>query len=223
MALWTWWPGDQRPALAHLDDFSVDSPSSMKEVPSVTGLSEGEIETRLATGNRCYVARVGGSPVAYGWLASASANIGELDLPFSADECNAYLWDFQTLVAWRGQGIYPRLLQAILHNQGLESHRFWIITAPENVASARGIQKAGFQRVADLAFTQQGQAALAAADCSSERVGAGAALLGVPVIESGREPGVSPCWCCVIDALRHSTTAACWAPGALGSTSCTCG
>ena len=129
---------------------------------------------------------------------------------------------FQTPPAWRGQGIYPRLLQAILHNEGVDDRRFWIITAPENVASARGIQKAGFQPVAELAFTQAGRAALAAAECS-ERVRAGASLLGVPVIESGPEPRVSPCWCCVIDALRNSATAVCWEARASGTTFCTCG
>ena len=222
MALWTWWPGDDLPALAPLDDIRVDSQRSVDELTSLTGLDEDEIQARIVAGNRCYVAQQGQSLVAYGWVAAAEANIGELELPFELDRSNRYLWDFQTLPAWRGRGIYPRLLQAILSDQGLEDHRFWIITAPENLSSARGIHKAGFQRVADLAFTQEGPAGLVATD-SHGRGSAGAAVLGVPVVDSGHEPRVSPCWCCVIDALRMSSSAACWAPGAFGNTSCTCG
>src|SRR5262249_35635739 len=45
---------------------------------------------------------------------------------------------------WRGLGIYPRLLQAILAREAGEAQRFWIGHVRENRASGRGIVKAGF-------------------------------------------------------------------------------
>jgi hypothetical protein len=77
----------------------------------------------------------GGESVAYGWVADAGAAIGELDVAFRLEANDRYLWDFVTLPAWRGRGVYPHLLQAILRAE--EGGRFWIINAPENVASAR--------------------------------------------------------------------------------------
>jgi GNAT superfamily N-acetyltransferase len=132
----------------------VDSDTSVQELVSLTNLDGNQIEHRLEHGNACYIARLHGASAAYGWVAAADADIGELVLPFRLHGSNRYLWDFQTLPEWRGRGIYPLLLQAILTDQRSESHRFWIITAPENRASARGIDKAGFTRTAELAFTE---------------------------------------------------------------------
>lgn len=36
------------------------------------------------------------------------------------------LWDFATLEGWRGRGIYPRLLQAILRAEEKNADCFWI-------------------------------------------------------------------------------------------------
>ncbi len=55
------------------------------------------------------------------------------------------LWDFVTFEAWRGRGIYPLLLQAILRTEQSEAERFWIGHRADNDASKRGILKAGFQ------------------------------------------------------------------------------
>jgi hypothetical protein len=120
-----------------------------------------------------------------------------------------YLWDFQTLPDWRARGIYPHLLQAILTEHGSNLHRFWIITTPENRASSRGIEKAGFTAVAELAFTEQRRAGVVAAESRDERARAGAAVLGLELLQA---TAVSPCWCCVIDAIRQSSAAVCWDP-----------
>lgn len=101
------------------------------------------------------------------------------------------------------------LLQAILAQEGMEDHRFWIITAPENHASARGIEKAGFTNVAQLAFTNENRAGLVATDSGAQRGRAGAAVLGVPSSQPMDGDAVSPCWSCVNQALRHSSRAAC--------------
>jgi RimJ/RimL family protein N-acetyltransferase len=221
MALWTWWPGDPLPSLATTEPCTVRQVTDPAELAPLTALEDREIQARLATGNRCYVAYVGTAAAAYGWVAVADAAIGELDLHFCLAGTDRYLWDFQTLPAFRGRGLYPRLLQTMLHREGFEAARFWIINAPENLASARGIEKAGFQVVGDLAFAQDGRAGLLPR--RSDRGVLGAALLRVPLIEPSASGGVSPCWCCVIGALREGGDAACWPATALHSTPCSCG
>lgn len=53
--------------------------------------------------------------------------------------------------AWRGQGLYPRLLVATCLHLANQGHARAIITcAPDNLASVRGIEKAGFRRVKTL-------------------------------------------------------------------------
>jgi hypothetical protein len=51
----------------------------------------------------------------------------------------------------------------------------------------------------------------------------GATLLGVPLVRAAASGGVSPCWCCVMDALRQGTQAACWPASALAAAACMCG
>src|SRR5438552_1742615 len=89
--------------LRRTDD--VDHLATVEELNVVTGLRADEINKRIQDGNTCYTARLNGAPVAYGWVARSAADIGELELPFHVDECNAYLWDFQTVPEWRGRGI----------------------------------------------------------------------------------------------------------------------
>jgi GNAT superfamily N-acetyltransferase len=223
MALWTYWPGDALPDLAPVSGLGAAARTSTAELTNLTGLTADEAAARLGAGHRCYVARLAGVPVAYGWVARVGASIGELDLTFGLSGSDRYLWDFVTLPAWRGRGVYPHLLQGILRAEGLAEHRSWIINAPENTASARGIARAGFVDVGDLAFTRQGRVAISRLG-TTDRAAVGAALLGVPLVVPGADPGVSPCWTCVTDALaRGSGGASCWSGEALAALACTCG
>lgn len=159
---------------------------------SVTGRTSEEIERRQAAGHRAYLARQGGEPAAYGWVATRTATLGELGLTLHVGPEERYLWNFVTLRAWRGRGIYPRLLQAIIAAESrLGALRYWIAYAPENHASAAGIRKAGFTKVAELSFSTGGGAAVRPLEPGDGvRV---AALLGV----DGSATALSPCWKCV--------------------------
>ncbi|MBC8075410.1 MAG: hypothetical protein H7Y32_04990, partial [Chloroflexales bacterium] len=88
-----------------------------------------------------------------------------------------------TLPAWRGIGLYPRLLQAILAAESDTAARFWIAYLPENHASARGITKAGFRSVGAVVGTD-GQLRLHAGSDGARGIH-GAALLGLPHGERG--------------------------------------
>jgi GNAT superfamily N-acetyltransferase len=220
MALWSWWYGDPVPNISPLGHFRAESESNSATLAGLTNLAPSEVAERLGAGHRAYVARLDGTPVSYGWVATLAASIGELDIAFALTPCDRYLWDFATLPEWRGRGLYPRLLQAILNQESADGRRFWIITAPENMASAAGIAKAGFGPVSDLAFgPDHGPASQG---LGTERAHVGAALLGVPLFEAVRDGRVvSPCWRCVITANQAAVaSAACW-PIQEGAT-CTC-
>lgn len=154
------------------------------------GRAELQMEQRYAEGHRAYVAFIDGEAAAWGWVATRSATIGELDASFVIPANTRYLWNFVTAPAHRGKGIYPRLLDAIVQAESLEAQEFWIAYAPENHASGAGIHKAGFETVATLSFDAAGAPAVSGADDAARR--AAAQLFGVP--QSGE--ALSQCWRC---------------------------
>jgi GNAT superfamily N-acetyltransferase len=166
-----WWRGDPEAGMAHLPGFDVEIAEDYRLVAELARLDLAEILVRVRGGHRPYIARLSGAPVAYGWSAISRASIGELGIEFAIPAGNRYLWDFATLPAWRGMGIYPRLLQAILAREAAEADRFWIGHVRQNSASGRGIVKAGFGEVGAtccrderaLTFTATGPAARARA------------------------------------------------------------
>jgi GNAT superfamily N-acetyltransferase len=150
-----------------------------------------EMQQRFAQGHRAYVAYLDGEPAAWGWVAIRSASIGELGSSFRIPEGERYLWNFVTRPEYRGRGIYPRLLRAILESEAYDAERFWIAYAPENHASASGIAKAGFVPVAELSFSEDGSPAVS--DLAPGGGARAARLLGVP---EARE-SLAACWKCI--------------------------
>lgn len=182
--LYTWWRGDPLVGLPALPGLAIELAHELDLLAEVSGLSPSEIQARVDASHRPYLARLDETPVAYGWMATRSASIGALGISFRVPPGNRYLWDFVTLPGWRGKGIYPRLLQAILRREG-EADRFWIGHDAPNVASARGILRAGFTRVGEIYWLPNGSLAMAAVG-SLERARAGAALLGIRLLEDDR-------------------------------------
>jgi GNAT superfamily N-acetyltransferase len=228
MALATWWRGDSVPALTPLQNFYAGPTKDAELLARLANLELAEVQTRLAAGHRPYVAWLDREAVAYGWVATHTAYVGELELTITLPPANCYLWDFATLPQWRGRGIYPRLLQAILARESALSDRFWIIAASENRASSAGIAKAGFTQVAHLSFQWQGEPALVPM-VAGERVAVAATLLQVAVLDGAAEQVLSPCWHCAMDARAEGqavTDAACWpdpAKAELVLANCQCG
>ena len=225
MALASWWRGDALPALSPIAEFRAEVTQDTALLAWLSNYEGAEAQRRLDQGHRPYVAWMGNTPVAYGWVATRVASIGELDIDVPMPATDRYLWDFATLPAWRGRGIYPHLLQAILRQEAETAERCWIIAAPENRASSAGIYKAGFTATAQLSFQANGAAGVTALG-PTERVQAGAVLLGVPMLVAAEVPVISPCWGCVIEAQQADNgDAACWPTEAAPSqpmTVCTC-
>jgi hypothetical protein len=121
-----------------------------------------EFDRRLLSGRRCYTAWVGDSDgkerrlAGYGWVSFDAEDVGELGLRLQLQPCEAYIWDCYTLPDFRNMHIYSTMLAWILqalHEEGL--CRAWIGADVANVPSQRGIDRAGFLRVADLLIEQE--------------------------------------------------------------------
>ena len=125
---------------------------------SVSALAEAlgsdasvEMLERFETGRRCYTAWVGDKLAAYGWVSFNEEYIGELNLRLRLLPGEAYIWDCVTLPAFRQNYLYSALLVYILGELRSEKLcRVWIGADLGNVASQRGIARAGFRAVADL-------------------------------------------------------------------------
>jgi len=179
---YTWWRGDRLPPLPSLPRLRTAPSEDERLVVSLSGIGEVTVQERMRRGHRAWLAWIADEAVGWGWVATADAGIPELDVVFTLSPRDRYLWDFVTLPSWRGRGVYPSLLQAILVREGAE--RFWIGHDRDNTASARGITKAGFGRVGSayrlpeerLVFVPWGPTNRVAA-------AAAAALLGLPMID----------------------------------------
>jgi Acetyltransferase (GNAT) family len=67
---------------------------------------------RFDNGRHCYVGRIEGRLVTYGWVTFDEEDIGELSLSIRLKAGEAYIWNCATLPAYRGQRLYPALLYA---------------------------------------------------------------------------------------------------------------
>jgi GNAT superfamily N-acetyltransferase len=176
----SWWRGDPLPALPQTPGLTVRRVTRWDEAQQVTGLTEDRVVARYEDGNALYAAFLDEQPAGYGWLARQTGRIDELRLVFELPHAELYLWDFVTLPAFRGRGVYPQLLQAIIRAEDGIS-RFWIGYEGRNLASARGIEKAGFRVVGDLVVRDGQLTGLTVSD-PGERGQAFAALMGLPVL-----------------------------------------
>lgn len=124
-------------------------PALASSIDSVT-LAESTTK-RLESGRQCYTAWVDGQLAAYGWVSINEEHIGELNLRIKLLAGEAYIWDCVTLPAYRENHLYSALLAYILEELRAQSYcRAWIGADLDNVASQKGMARAGFHHVADL-------------------------------------------------------------------------
>ncbi len=134
-------------------DFERLGPKAVRELAVVMdGASEAEILSRLEGGKRCYAVRVKGKLAAYGWVSFDEEFVGELRLRLRLKPGEAYIWDCATVPEFRRQRLYSALLSYILSDLRFgQFKRAWIGANLDNEPSQRGIARAGFQHVANLA------------------------------------------------------------------------
>jgi GNAT superfamily N-acetyltransferase len=161
---------------------NIDTGPPVDLIARVADLPESEVVRRLNQAHGLFLLRLDDQPAAYGWSATGPAEIGGLALAFTVPQGERYLWDFVTLPAYRGQGLYPLLLQEILRLQMSEAKWFWIGHEPANEASRRGIIKAGFKLAGRVLRLPRGELGFAAIpDAEADLARRAARALGLKV------------------------------------------
>ena len=129
----------------------VEPESAELLAAAMGGCLPSEAIQRFEAGRRCYAAWVGDKLAGYGWVSFDEEYVGELNLRVKLLAGEAYIWDCFTAPIYRQQGIYSALLAHILRQLQRDGlRRAWIGADLDNVASQRGIARAGFQPVADM-------------------------------------------------------------------------
>jgi ribosomal protein S18 acetylase RimI-like enzyme len=145
------------------------------------GLTEpAPVLHRLASGKRCFAARMNGEIGVYGWVSRSVECIGEIEHEILLQPEEAYIWDCATLPQYRRLGYYTALLRFItaeLQAEGIK--RVWIGSSIKNVPSLRGFDRAGFRPVITIFFVRLLNLSFlwVAGDPSAPR----------PLVESGRQ------------------------------------
>jgi hypothetical protein len=110
------------------------------------------VHERLKRGETFFGWRTGEAVVSFGWATSGHRIIGyRLCRPYPG---RVFLYNFATLSDWRGHGLYPALLQQIRYKFSQDSGVTDLLVDARvvNLASLRGILKAGFLPIAHAAF-----------------------------------------------------------------------
>lgn len=175
----SWWRGDGLQTLPTLPGLAISAIFGAEDAAAAIGMEVAEVRSRLERGHRLWMARLNGDPVGWGWCATRELGIGELDIARVLPPGDRYLWDFCTVPPRRGIGIYPRLLQAIVASEP-QAERFWVGHDLGNLASARGIIKAGFREVG-VVYRRGDGAYWMAPSPPLDRAVAAATIFGVPV------------------------------------------
>jgi GNAT superfamily N-acetyltransferase len=176
-----WWRGDALPVLPPIPGLVLTPATDISALAAFAGVDASTISDRLDRGHEPWQAAINSRVVGYGWATANDLTIGELGLEVSLQPGSRYLWDFFTMPEWRGQGIYPRLLQAIVAHES-SAERFWIGHDLANVASAHGIAKAGFGEVGAVYRLPSGALAMTCLG-AWDRAVAASAQFGVKIVD----------------------------------------
>lgn len=209
MSLYTISKADTLPSIKLSAGLQIQESTDTALLAQMGSTTQEEVIKRLANDHVAFVAYMNGEPAAFGWMAKGKAFIGELNHELILPIGNRYLWNFRTMEAFRGLGIYPALLRYIIQQEGGKANRFWIIHAPENKSSLKGIQKAGFQYVGKLYTNNNGLAAIENTTASNSYH----ELLEQMNISLSEEAPAS-CWNCSSPYLKKRQNECCCATSA---------
>jgi RimJ/RimL family protein N-acetyltransferase len=140
--------GDARRAETSGGDVTIVTldASELGQLATIGPCELDEYRERLARSDACYAASVAGELAHSAWVQRAgehSIDHAGLVVPIRAGEL--WIYNCRTANVHRGKGIYPQVLRRIVDDHFVAGYtRAWIYTSDDNVASQKGIVRAGF-------------------------------------------------------------------------------
>jgi len=132
------------------------------DIDSLCALGADNRETwklRLERGDECCGAWIGDDLVHYSWIqleGKHAITSAAIEIPLRTGEF--WIYNCRTSETHRGRRIYPRTLERIVLDRfAAGSTTAWIYTTENNIASQRGVERAGFVRVQALRALRLGQ------------------------------------------------------------------
>lgn len=102
--------------------------------------------SRLERGEQFWTAQQEGKILSYCWATRLAVEIGEIRRKISPRDDEVYFYDAFTFATYRGYNLYPALLQHMLEQSRQQGfRRALIFVMSDNIASIRGVSKAGFR------------------------------------------------------------------------------
>jgi RimJ/RimL family protein N-acetyltransferase len=134
------------------------SPAQVSRIEGLGWFDLDECLQRFQRGDRCYTVSIDGRIAHYSWVQrSGSHPITEAGVRIPVEDRAFWIYHCQTAKWARGRGIYPATLEKIVHDCFAEGYcTAWIYTAKQNVASQKGIARAGFGLVTTLHALRMG-------------------------------------------------------------------
>lgn len=127
------------------------SRSLVVQVMAAAGEPTELVADRFNEGDEFFGWVTGGNIVSFGWVTYRDRAIGTVPLAGAVDR--AFLFNFHTLEPWRGRGLYPLLLRAILRACADGGRADVFIDANvKNEQSLRAIRKVGFVPVGSVSW-----------------------------------------------------------------------
>ena len=100
---------------------------------------------RLNRGEAFWTAQVDDRIVSYCWATSEPVEIGEIRCIVQPRADEVYLYDAFTFEEHRGRNLYPAILhRSLVQSREAGLRRSLIFVMSDNIASIRGVEKAGF-------------------------------------------------------------------------------
>lgn len=144
-------PVPPRLTLVRISNHDAAGANIAEKAMQTAGEKAGLVAARMIHGDEFFGWRSEAQIVTFGWVTQSNRSIGAtklLDAPG-----RLYFYNFHTLKEYRGRGLYPALLlsmRQILSEEG--ASEFIIDVNTRNTASTRGVEKAGFEAIAEITF-----------------------------------------------------------------------
>lgn len=141
-----------RPAVASELDAALAikelAESEIDQMLKVMYLNRADILNRLTECQRCFAVLDGQKICTYFWVQFGVKKLDELHLQFNLKPNQAWFYNAVTVKGMRGRGYYPNIIYYMVKTLGAEEFdEFFIDVEERNIASIRGMQKAGCNRV----------------------------------------------------------------------------